>query len=143
MKNIIVFLDTNVIIDYLQGREPFCHAADKIVELCVNRQILVCISAQSIADIFYILRKDYTIFQRKNLLLGICDMFNIVGANKQMVIDSLKNDEFSDLEDCIQSQCAKIAHAEYIITRNIKDFAFSEVTPILPEDFLGILNIEL
>lgn len=44
----------------------------------------------------------------------------------------------ADLKDCLQSNCAKSVKADYIITRNIKDFVHSEVPAILPEDFLGL-----
>lgn len=47
-----------------------------------------------------------------------------------------KNEAFSDVEDCLQSQCAKRFSASYIITRNIKDFEHSDVPAILPDDFL-------
>ena len=139
MKNITIFLDTNIIIDYFQNREPFSEYADEIFKLCANKEILAYISAQSIADIFYILRKDYTINERKNLLLGLCQIFNIVGANKTIILNALTNDEFNDLEDCIQTECAKVAEAKYIITRNIKDFKSAEIESILPEDFLKLI----
>ena len=138
MKNTIVFLDTNIIIDYLQNREPFAEYAAAIFKLCVDKQISAHISAQSVADIFYILRKDYTVDERKTLLLGLCQMFNVVGADKTIVINALTNKEFNDFEDCIQVECAKIAEAEYIITRNIIDFKASVIMPVLPEDFLKL-----
>ena len=140
MKNITVFLDTNIIIDYLQNREPFSEYANKIIELCADKKIFACVSSQSVTDIFYILRKDYTVEERKNLLLGICNMFNVIGADKTMVINALENEDFSDLEDCIQSECAQIAEAEYIITRNIKDFKSAVIQPVLPEDFLKLIE---
>ncbi len=42
---------------------------------------------------------------------------------------------FLDFEDCLQSDCVKRVKADYIITRNIKDFEISEVPAILPEVF--------
>ena len=140
MKNITIFLDTNVVIDYLQEREPFVKYARGIFELCANRKISASISSQSITDIFYILRKDYTVSERKDMLWDICVMVNIVGANKTMVINALMNESFDDLEDCFQSECAKIINAEYIITRNVKDFSASAIKPVLPEDFLKLIE---
>ena len=140
MKNMTIFLDTNIVIDYLQNREPFVNYARSIFELCANGKISASISSQSIADIFYILRKDYTVSERKNMLLNICVIFNVVGADKTIVMNALINEDFNDLEDCIQSECANTANAEYIITRNVEHFKFSAINPILPEDFLKLLN---
>ena len=138
MKNITIFLDTNVVIDYLQKREPFAKYATNIFDLCADKKVSVSISSQSVADIFYILRKDYTVSERKYMLRGICKMIGIVGADKKMVINALMNENFDDLEDCIQAECAKAAGAKYIITRNINDFTSSVIEPILPEDFLKL-----
>jgi hypothetical protein len=41
-----------------------------------------------------------------------------------------------DLEDSLQLECAKSVGAEYIVSRNIDDFANSPIPVILPEDFL-------
>jgi len=138
MKNTVIFLDTNIVIDYLQNREPFVKYARSIFELCANGKISASISSQSITDIFYILRKDFTVSERKDMLLDICIMIDVVGADKTMVVNALMNEKFDDLEDCIQAECAKAAGADYIITRNIKDFASSSIKPILPEDFLKL-----
>jgi len=140
MKNITIFLDTNVILDYLQSREPFTEYANSIFKLCADKKIVASISAQSIADIFFILRKDYTVYERKNMLLFICGICDVIGANKTMITNALTNENFNDLEDCIQTECAKIAGVDYIITRNIKDFTASRIEPILPEDFLKVIE---
>ena len=141
MINTVIFLDTNIIIDYLQNREPYSEHADAIFELRVGQKITIFISAQSVNDVFYILRKDYSVSDRKNMLLALCKMVNIIGADKAVIINALVNEDFSDFEDCIQAECAKIAEAEYIVTRNIKDFTGSEVRAVSPEDFLELADI--
>lgn len=50
--------------------------------------------------------------------------------------------DFKDFEDCLQDRCADSVGAEYIIPRNIMDFANSKVQAILPEDLLRILKTE-
>ncbi|GHV13206.1 hypothetical protein FACS189491_07770 [Spirochaetia bacterium] len=46
------------------------------------------------------------------------------------------NDQFDDIEDCLQMECAVSAGAGYIVTRNTADFKGSPIPAILPEDFL-------
>jgi predicted nucleic acid-binding protein len=130
-----VFFDTNIIIDFLEEREPHKEAANRLFKECDDKTITGYISAQSISDIFYILRKDYSIEERKNMLLGVCELMNIAGTDKKQLLAALKNEGFDDLEDCIQTECAKAINADYIITRNIKDFSASPIPVILPEDF--------
>jgi predicted nucleic acid-binding protein len=63
-------------------------------------------------------------------ILRLCFQQNYKGY-----IDALNNDEFTDLEDRMQFECAQIINAHYIITRNIADFPNSPIPAVLPEDF--------
>lgn len=56
------------------------------------------------------------------------------------IIQALKDDHFSDFEDCLQTQCALNIRADYIVTRNVKDFAASEIPAVTPEDFFKLLE---
>ena len=55
-------------------------------------------------------------------------------------VEALEREEFSDFEDCLQDECAKGIGADYIITRNVKDFEQSKVPAITPEQFLEIVE---
>jgi predicted nucleic acid-binding protein len=132
-----VLFDTNILLDFLEKRAPFSEAANRLFEACDKNTITGYIAAQSIADMFYIPRKDYIVEERKNMLLGICELMNIAELNKEQLIAALTNEDFADLEDCIQTECAKAVNAAYIITRNVTDFAASPIPAILPEDFFG------
>lgn len=136
----VVLIDTNVLLDFLQGREPYFSNADRIIKLCADQKIHGFMAAHSISNMFYILRKDMSVEVRREVLLNLCDILAIEGINSVKVIDALKNDAFVDLEDCLQSGCAKNVKADYIVTRNIKDFEVSEVPAILPENFLRVVQ---
>ena len=76
---------------------------------------------------------------RREVLINLCQILMVEGINSTKIIAALQNHAFTDLEDCLQSNCAKSVKADYIITRNIKDFTASEVPAILPEDFLKLI----
>jgi hypothetical protein len=59
-----------------------------------------------------------------------------VGISKQHILNALANEDFDDVEDCLQADCAQTARAAYIITRNIGDSSNSSIPVILPEHFL-------
>jgi len=42
-----------------------------------------------------------------------------------------------DYEDALIATCARHTKMDYIITRNIKDFANSPVPPIAPDNFIA------
>ncbi|MCM1154322.1 MAG: PIN domain-containing protein [Roseburia sp.] len=88
---------------------------------------------------FYILRKDYNAKERKEILANLCSIFDIEGIDKVKLISGLQNEDFLDFEDCLQMECAKTYEAEYIVTRDIDDYKFSEIKAILPKDYLKLL----
>jgi len=76
----------------------------------------------------------------KQLLLNLSKIVNIVRIDEFLIVNSLKNSLFSDVEDCLQAECARIVNADYIVTRNIADFKNSFVSAIYPGDFLDSLE---
>ena len=54
----------------------------------------------------------------------------------EKLTSALQNDDFTDFEDCLQAECAKDFEADYIVTRNIKDFCGSAVHVIEPLSFI-------
>jgi len=135
-----ILIDTNVIIDHLCSRQPYAANAEKILRYCFQQDCKGYIAAHSITNIFYILRKEFSVSDRKRMLLDLCEFIDIIGLQKKQIIDALNDDEFSDLEDRIQFECAQSINADYIITRNIVDFPNSSIPVILPEDFLKIIE---
>lgn len=73
---------------------------------------------------------------RRHVLLNLCNILEVEGVDSQKVISALNRNDFRDLEDCIQDECALTANADYIVTRNVKDFENSRVPAILPEELL-------
>jgi len=134
-----ILIDTNVILDHLCYRQPYAASAGKILRLCFQRDCKGYIAAHSITNIFYLLRKQFSASERKGMLLDLCDFIDVIGIQKKQIIDALNDNEYADLEDRIQFECAQIINAHYIITRNIDDFPDSPIPVISPEDFLKII----
>lgn len=133
-----VLIDTNVILDYLLDRAPDTESAEKIFDLCISERIKGYVAAHSVLNAYYTMRKHFSDSDRRWLLLNISKMVSIVSEDDKMIVDALKFSDFRDFEDCVVAECAKSCGADYIITRNVKDFENSGVKAITPEDFLGL-----
>lgn len=131
-----ILIDTNVILDYLLCREPYQEDAKMIINACKEKKVIGCIAAHTVSNIFFILRKVYSVKERRDILNSICQLFEVESINKEKIIRGLNNDKFSDFEDCLQMECAISFQAEYIVTRNIDDFKGSSIACILPSDLL-------
>ena len=130
-----VLIDTNVILDVLCKREGFFEDADKIFKLCEVKKIEGYISALSISNLVYIMRKELDAEKIKEVLQQLSLIFKIT----DLKADDLKKAadmNFKDYEDALQSVCAVRLKANYIITRNIKDFTYSKVMAIKPSELL-------
>lgn len=138
----LVLFDTNIVLDVLEKRSPFYDASKSALEKCVSGEVTGYIALHSVSNIFYILRKCYTEADRRKLLLDLLDLLQIAGADHESVRNALQREDFSDFEDGLQDECAKQIHADYIVTRNMKDFSVSDIPAVMPEDLLKILANE-
>ena len=134
----VILIDTNVVIDFLMGREPFCGSASEIIEKCADKELTGYIAIHSIPNLWYILRKVPEI-RRREWLRDICSILQVAGASHEDVLKAIDNHAFSDFEDCLQERCAAGVGAEYIVTRNEVDFAASEIPAISPENLLKVI----
>ena len=134
-KSMKVLIDTNVILDVLCNRQGFAEDASKIFKFCEVNKIEGYISAISVPNIVYILRKELDAEKTKEIL----DRLSLIFKISDLKADDLKkaaNLMFDDYEDALQSVCASRIKANYIITRNIKDFKNSKVAAIKPSELL-------
>jgi predicted nucleic acid-binding protein len=136
----VILIDTNVILDAVQHRAPFFAVAQTILFKCRDKELSGHIAGYTVPTIFYILRKHCSVETRRIILSDLCSFLDVVGISKEQVISSVDNDQFSDLEDCLQAECAEAIGADYIITRNVSDFATSTTPALLPEDLLAKLG---
>lgn len=130
-----VLIDTNIILDVLCKRPAFYEDSAKIFKLCEVKKISGVISALSIPNIMYILRKELDADKTREVLDSLMLIFSVA----DLKTDDLKKAadmRFKDYEDAIQSACATRIKANYIVTRNIKDFSESKVTAIKPAELL-------
>ncbi|GAB7140367.1 PIN domain nuclease [Deferribacterales bacterium RsTz2092] len=136
----VLLIDTNIIIDFIASREPFSEVATELIRKCLTNKVTGYVAAHSITNTFYILRKHFSVNERKEILSELCKILKVVDLDGLSVANSLANRTFDDLEDCLQVACAKTIGAEYIVTRNINDFVHSQIPAVLPEYILEQLD---
>lgn len=130
-----VLIDTNIMLDFLTEHAPFFENADRIMQMCQKRQISGFIAAHSVMNVFFILRKEYSVKERRDMLMDFMKLVSVVGIDSNNIEKALKREDFSDVEDCLQDECALKCKADYIITRNVGDYKHSLVPAIEPDVF--------
>ena len=131
-----VFIDTDIVIDFLVNRKPFSEYAAVLFSLSEEKKIKTYISPLTISNCYYILRKDHSHAKIVRTFQQLLLITSITSISKQDVALAL-NSKFKDLEDALQHFSA-ISHTkvDVILTRNLKDYKNSEVPVMTPETFL-------
>ena len=130
-----ILIDANILLDVLQNRTPFAEASSKIWKLCETEQVKGYVSALTFANVVYILRKELDpekigeVYRKLRLIFEFTDL---------SVSDLTRAAEMNwkDFEDAVQSAAAERIHADYIITRNVRDFSESKVMAFTPSELL-------
>ena len=135
-----VFVDTNVIIDFLADRKPFSEFAAKLFQLAQNGRIKVYISSISINNTYYILRQVSSHRKALKLIENILGLVTVKATDEEIFLKAIKSG-FADFEDGIQYFSAKsVPGIDVIVTRNARDFKKIEI-PVLSEETTVKLNL--
>lgn len=139
-----VLLDTCVLVDFLQKREPFAADARNVMLLIANHFAEGFTTAKAVTDIFYLAhRTTHSNAQARKIIAELITLVNVADTKCADIQQALVS-PVNDYEDAVMAETAKREGAEYIITRNMKDYEKSAVPAILPADFVKLLreNIE-
>lgn len=131
-----VFIDSNVVLDFLTKREPFQEAAMRIFEYANRGKMKLFVSSLSINNINYVISKLESAEKAKRQLMVLLELIEILPVGKSTVKKSLFSD-FNDFEDSLQNFCAEEGKLTTIVTRNIKDYSSSSLVIQTPREFLA------
>lgn len=131
-----LFIDTDVIIDFLIDRKPFSREAAIIFTLIEQKKIKGYTSSLTFSNLYYVLRKFESHHKVISKLDSISKLLNILKVDDHAIRNAIESG-FPDFEDSIQYFSA-VAYKkiDVIITRNIKDYKNSSLPVMTPGDYL-------
>lgn len=135
-----VFLDTNIVIDFLGERAPFYDAAAKLLSLADQKKIELFTSPTTIATTYYILSQyenSKAVVEKIKKFRVLCSISLVDNA----VVDKAILSTFNDFEDAIQYYSALASQCDMMISRNEKDFKTAQIPVLNAMDFLKSLDI--
>lgn len=131
-----LLIDNNIVIDVFQDREPFSEYSTKILKLIEFGDFEGFITANSITDIFYVLKRSIKDKNKVyNYIKLLLEILTIIDLNSEDIFKALDS-ESNDFEDQLIAVCAYKESIDFIITRNKKDFKISKVPVIEPRAFI-------
>lgn len=131
-----IFIDTDVIIDFISDRKPFSGEAARIFNLIDNKKVKGYTSALSFSNLYYVLSRYASHKKVITLLNELSELLSILKVDNDIIKAALAS-EFRDFEDAIQHYTAlEHKRISVIITRNVKVYKKSSLPVMTPETFL-------
>ena len=135
-----IFLDTNVVLDFILKRDDFAEDAAMIFDLGERKKLKLTLSSLSVNNVDYIVSKIESKKKSRQIIIKLLSLVEILTVN-ETTIKKAAMSEFKDFEDAIQNFCAEDEGLNHIITRNLKDYKKSNLSVLTPKEFLTSLTL--
>ncbi len=131
-----VFVDSDIILDFLLDRSPSAEPALKLFTLAEKGKVTLFTSGIVFSNCYYVLRRFASHDKVIERLTTLPSLFDFTLLERQVVLDALQF-SFRDFEDALQNFSAIGSGSQILITRNIRDYKWSSLTVMSPDQFLA------
>lgn len=131
-----LFIDTNVVLDLLQYREPWVHDTLVLFQLAKEKRVELIVTDLTFVNVVYIAGKNVDKKKLNETLIGLKKYLTIVPIGDACIEQALSGD-YADFEDAVQCFAAKREKVDYILSRDEKGFYMSEIPVINVTEFLN------
>lgn len=128
-----ILLDCDVLLDVMAGREKFLAGSARVLDACESGKIHGAIAWHTLANAYYLAEDGRTALKFFEDLLSFVE---VVSGDTELALEAIRFG-FSDFEDALQSVCALQFEADFIVTRNVKDYKLSPIKAVSPSEFIG------
>ena len=131
-----ILIDCDVLLDVMAGREKLLADSGRVLDLCETGKIHGAIAWHTLANAYYLAddgKKALKFFE------DLLSFVEAVGGDTEAARAAIRSG-FPDFEDALQSVCAAKFGADYIVTRNVKDYKQSRIKAVSPSEFMGKLE---
>lgn len=134
-----IFLDANVVIDYLVNRMPFADDAEAVVNVCLMEGNEGAWTGLSACNAVYIIGKSVGNHRAEQLVKAVAEFLRILPICPEVIKTNLGADH-PDFEDSLQIAAAQEWNADLIVTRDKDGFINSPIKVLSPSEFLRLTH---
>ena len=131
-----LLIDANILLDVLQNREPHCRDAALLWKLCETGRAEGHVATLTFANLVYVMRRELAPEQLAEVWNRLALIFRFSDLTEADIAQAARM-QWDDFEDAVQSAIAERIRADYIVTRNVRDFAKSAVPALTPAEYLA------
>jgi predicted nucleic acid-binding protein len=133
-----LFVDTNVVLDVLAQREPWFNDSARLLAHIEQGGATGHIAAHTLTTLHYLLSKHLGQQKTAAVLIDLTTMLRVEPVDHQVLQQALALG-WRDFEEAVQAVTAAHCQANYLVTRNPRDFRQSLVPTITPSELLLLL----
>lgn len=133
-----VLFDLNIILDVLQERKEFYDFSAVLLAFAETGRIQGWVAAHSITTLYYLIAKDRSLEQARVIITSLLQFLKVAPVD-QHTIEQALNLPYRYFEDAVQMMAALQVHADYLLTRNVRDYQPAPMEVIQPAELLAIL----
>jgi predicted nucleic acid-binding protein len=133
-----VLFDLNILLDVLQERAEFYDFSALLLARAETGRIQGWLAAHSVTTLFYLIAKGRSPEQARVTLTSLLQFLKIAPVD-QNTIEQALNLPYRDFEDAVQMIAALQVQADYLLTRNVRDYEPAPLEVIQPAELLAIL----
>jgi predicted nucleic acid-binding protein len=137
MKRIL--FDTNVILDFVLNRPDFVELAKRVFLAIDEKRLVGFMTATTVTDIYYMASRERGSVFAAQALRRLVRVLEIIVVDKNIILPALDS-PVKDFEDAVQAEAAQSMGLDFIVTRNNRDFRYSPIPAVSPEELLAKLK---
>ena len=131
-----LFIDTNIVLDLLQYREPWIHDTLVLFQLAKEKKVELVVSDLTFVNVVYIAGKSVDKKKLNETLIGLKRLVTVVSIGDTCIEQAL-NGDYADFEDAVQYFAAKREHVDYILSRDKAGYNMSVIPVMNVTEFLN------
>jgi predicted nucleic acid-binding protein len=131
--------DVNVVLDVLVARDPFVRDSKAALQLTVEGTVIGLVAAHTVTTLHYLIGRQLGRNTAETAISELLTMFEIAPVDEDRLRHAIAFG-WADFEDAVQAACAEAANAEYLVTRNKRDFKKAHLDVITPAEFVALVG---
>ena len=129
----MMLLDTDVLIDVALNRHPHVQPASELLDRMEQGIPRGCVAWHSLSNLYYIASAALGGADVRDFILELTDFVEVAKTDIESVRYAAAL-PMADFADAMQVAAARACRARFIVTRNVRDYKFSPIPAITPEE---------
>ncbi|MEZ4656497.1 MAG: PIN domain-containing protein [Caldilineaceae bacterium] len=120
-------------------RQPFFQEATSLMAKVERQEINGYLCATTVTTIDYLVTRAHGSQASQQSIRKLLSIYEVATVNRA-VLDSALQTGFSDFEDAVLHESARLSSLDAIVTRNVRDFRNAVLPVYLPNELLTLLT---